>query len=310
MKICKKIKKHKLLLLITSVLLIYITAEIAIYFGFKDWTERGTFGDSFGAINALFSGLAFSGLIFTIYLQREELGLQREELKMTREELKGQKEEFHIQNETLKIQRFENTFFQLLALHHQIVNGINFIDKFNKKTTITQPETPDILHGLPLFVKEKKEEKKEESERIINGRAVFELRYNEIINTLELTKDMNEINELYFDCYSDFQNDAGHYFRNLYRIIKFIDKSNLTFDEKYSYTSMVRSQLSDFELLWLFYNCLSNNGSEKFKPLIEQYTLFKNINIKYLANINHKILYNNRAFIKPSLLCDKSQTNN
>src|SRR5689334_15440351 len=65
--------------------------------------EQGQFGDMFGAVNALFSGLAFAGIIYTILLQREELGAQRKELKQTRKE-------FKIQNATLKQQRFENTF--------------------------------------------------------------------------------------------------------------------------------------------------------------------------------------------------------
>lgn len=39
------------------------------------------YGDSFGAVNALFSGLAFAGVIVTILLQTQELGLQRNELK-------------------------------------------------------------------------------------------------------------------------------------------------------------------------------------------------------------------------------------
>lgn len=51
------------------------------------WAIRGQFVDMFGALNALFSGLAFAGIIFTIRQQKEELELQREELKMTREEL-------------------------------------------------------------------------------------------------------------------------------------------------------------------------------------------------------------------------------
>ncbi|MDO9053237.1 MAG: hypothetical protein Q7U37_04820 [Gallionella sp.] len=42
--------------------------------------ERGTFGDMFGAVNALFSGLAFVGVVYAILLQRGELQLQREEL--------------------------------------------------------------------------------------------------------------------------------------------------------------------------------------------------------------------------------------
>lgn len=52
-----------------------------------EWSDRGTFGDMFGAVNTLFSGLAFAGLIYAIYLQSIELSLQREELRLTREEL-------------------------------------------------------------------------------------------------------------------------------------------------------------------------------------------------------------------------------
>ena len=41
----------------------------------------------FGAVNSLFSGLAFAGVIFTIYLQKTELSLQRKELELTRVQL-------------------------------------------------------------------------------------------------------------------------------------------------------------------------------------------------------------------------------
>lgn len=59
--------------------------------------ELGQFGDMFGAINTLFSGLAFAGIIYTILLQRNELSLQRKELQDTREELKLTREA-HQQN--------------------------------------------------------------------------------------------------------------------------------------------------------------------------------------------------------------------
>jgi hypothetical protein len=48
---------------------------------------RGQFGDIFGGVNALFTGLAFAGVIYTILLQRRELELQREELRLNRAEL-------------------------------------------------------------------------------------------------------------------------------------------------------------------------------------------------------------------------------
>lgn len=83
----------------------------------KDYSERGQFGDMFGVINSLFSGLAFGGIIYTILLQREELRAQREELRLT-------KQEFITQNQTLRLQRFENTFFNLIDVHNNIVNSL------------------------------------------------------------------------------------------------------------------------------------------------------------------------------------------
>lgn len=38
---------------------------------------RGTFGDQFGAVNALFSGLAFAGLIYTIVLTKTGFGIAK-----------------------------------------------------------------------------------------------------------------------------------------------------------------------------------------------------------------------------------------
>ena len=55
---------------------------------FGSLETRGQFGDSFGGLNALFSGLAFAGVIYAVLLQRRELQLQREELRLTREELR------------------------------------------------------------------------------------------------------------------------------------------------------------------------------------------------------------------------------
>lgn len=55
--------------------------------------DRGTFGDSFGSVNALFTGLAFAGVIYTVLLQRRELQLQRLELKLTRQTMIEQRNE-------------------------------------------------------------------------------------------------------------------------------------------------------------------------------------------------------------------------
>ena len=65
--------------------------------------KRGQWGDSFGFVTALFTGLAFAILIWTLHVQQQELALQKEQLQK---------------------QNFGNAFFQLLSLHNDIVNAI------------------------------------------------------------------------------------------------------------------------------------------------------------------------------------------
>jgi hypothetical protein len=70
---------------IISVIVLWVVSPFVIHMLFKDWNQRGVFGDSFGAVNALFSGLALGGVIVAILLQSQELRHQREEIRMTRE---------------------------------------------------------------------------------------------------------------------------------------------------------------------------------------------------------------------------------
>ena len=79
------ITQRQVVFIFSGVLVLWGVSWLLLFF---DEGARGTFGDMFGAVNALFSGLAFAGLIVTLWMQREELSLQREELKATREELR------------------------------------------------------------------------------------------------------------------------------------------------------------------------------------------------------------------------------
>jgi len=269
-----------------GIVILIIIGWIATIVILKDKPNRGTFGDMFGSINAIYSGLALAGIIITILLQRKELKLQREELKETRKE-------FQIQNETLKIQRFENTFFNLLSLHHKIVEGIDF----------RRIESKSIFGKLAF----QEDEEDDGATIMLTGRDVFKLLYDRLYEDMKYQED--DFLETYLNHYEKSQADFGHYFRNLYRILKLVDTTDFEFGSsnwtkeklykiKYGYTSIVRAQISDYELLWIFYNCLSPNGIEKFKPLIEKYSFFKNIPQGKLAKKEHSGLYNAQAFEK------------
>ncbi|MEZ4776004.1 MAG: hypothetical protein R3D00_22695 [Bacteroidia bacterium] len=53
----------------------------------ESWNDRAAFGDMFGAVNALFSGLALGGIVVAIFMQRIEIRYQRIELEYQRLEL-------------------------------------------------------------------------------------------------------------------------------------------------------------------------------------------------------------------------------
>lgn len=82
-----KDKNTNFIIISVIVTIVIIGLWVLTYCLLKDLTDRGTFGDMFGSVNALFSGLALAGIILTILLQHKELKLQREELILTRKEL-------------------------------------------------------------------------------------------------------------------------------------------------------------------------------------------------------------------------------
>jgi len=99
---------------------------VLVWGAYWEWVApRINGGNQFDPLNALFSGLAFWGVIYAILLQKSELVLQREELELTRGEVRGQKEQLEAQNHTMKQQRFENTFFSLLNLFASLVSSID-----------------------------------------------------------------------------------------------------------------------------------------------------------------------------------------
>lgn len=73
--------------IIIGIVLIWALSGVLTMIFLDQWSDRGTFGDLFGAINSLFSGLALAGLVYSIYANRQEIQLQREEIELNRKEL-------------------------------------------------------------------------------------------------------------------------------------------------------------------------------------------------------------------------------
>lgn len=96
-------------MIVSIIAIIVILYGCFAFYAFSIWNTNssesiGTYGDSFGTINALFSGLALGGIIYTIILQQKEL-------KETRE--------------IFLVQSFDTKFFKLIEIYINLKRQIN-----------------------------------------------------------------------------------------------------------------------------------------------------------------------------------------
>ncbi|WP_426473423.1 putative phage abortive infection protein [Chryseobacterium balustinum] len=222
-----------------SAFLILLVLFTTFIFGiFIDNEDRGTFGDMFGAANALFTGLSFVGLIVTILLQREDLKETRNEMQLTREE-------FVFQNSTLKLQQFENTFFNLLNARNNIVSNIEISIEKN---------------GLS---------------KVYKGRDLITKIYSGLLSMNPSIKDY----KIKYESLSKSYRELSLLNRNLFQIIKFVDEYSFQLETmkelaiKKNYVDILRDQLSDHEIAFLFYECILNESSLELKKYVMKYGL-------------------------------------
>jgi Putative phage abortive infection protein len=130
------------------------------------------------------------------------------------------------------------------------------------------------------------------------GRDCFRVFYSRLTKEYENEKrgdrhppmaPIHVLNEVYMRFYREHEAELGHYFRSLYNTVKLVHESNV--QDKRLYTNLVEAQLSSYELLVVFYNCLSEMGREKFKPLVIEYELLKHLSRTELLDPTHPSLY-------------------
>jgi hypothetical protein len=198
---------------------------------------------------------------------------QRKEFKETRDVFHEQSKIYTQQSKTLELQQFESTYFNMLQLHHQIVESID-ITKYKKYEKIT-------------------------------SRDCFEHFCNELnIAAINSLKNQNVeferlLNEEYQLVYNKYRSDLGPYFNNLYNILKFINRKQPDWYREGNrfYSNLLRAQLSTYELWMLFFHCQGNIGKSEFKGYIETYQMFKELPLKDSKYFNEfKQWYKPEAF--------------
>lgn len=219
--------------------------------------------------------VAFLGQKLQLLQQEVQIREQKNQFEIERlsqeDEIKEQKQRFEIQYKSIQKQNFENSLFQMINLLSQTVAAF-----------------------------------KDSRWQGVEGRQHCEWWYNQILRKIfsEQTDRKGAApasKEFAIKCYADFysgqRGNLGHYFRTLYHTFKLIDRSEI--EDKRTYTSLVRAQLSQYELALLFYNCImpiEKDGGNKFKPLVEKYGLLENFDTTLLLNTAHEDFYAKGAY--------------
>lgn len=142
----------KLILLSAIVILLWGFSGYLTYKLIPEWSDRGTFGDMFGAINGLFSGLAFAALIYTIILQRQEIQMNRDEIKMNRKELKksavAQEEQVKQTHLASKINAFSTVINYYNIQVGNSNNSSELIEKARLKRKALIHQLDELIDGL------------------------------------------------------------------------------------------------------------------------------------------------------------------
>ncbi|MGW8444263.1 hypothetical protein ACWGXJ_25465 [Paenibacillus sp. S33] len=213
-----------------------------LYFSTDNWADRGTFGDMFGSVNVLFSGLAFAAVVYTIQLQRQDLELQREvqkiqiqDLKMQAEATKKSAEQLETQQQLLNFQVTQDTVLNLISIKDQLVNDFSW--------------RPDGIKGFvrkrPVLYEE-----------LVGIEAVVEY-YNDSVK-MEQKKPV----------YKPF---FVSYHRIFFYTLQFIDQSNIDNKQKQVLADVLSIKTSDNEFL-ILYNL--NNEQQMRLMLLKKYGFY------------------------------------
>ena len=265
--------------------------------------NRGTFGDMFGGLTSIFSGMAFLGIIVSIIMQHEELKYtrgtlqlqiteleltrktleaQRDELQHTRETLDAQKNELSSQSKTMARQQFESTFYQLHSYFERYLNGLQIQNATGRAYfkvlygTASREAWDTIRSGRARGAHE---HARNDLAKLPTEKAVVATFFEWL--TRGTGKSYGGFGSLFGEGYTAMQ----IYFRMLRHIVSYVDSvTTLSEKDKQFYLEIVISQLSPSELHFLFYYCLTPDGEVEMYPLMVKYSFFRNFDKEKLLH--------------------------
>jgi hypothetical protein len=214
-----------------------------------DFAINGQLGDGFGMVSALFNGLGFVALIYTIMLQRETYLLQKQDLDKT--------------HESMELQRSSNALFSMINILENMLQSMSTF----KKEEIPHPEIQplevkgrDAINEYYRILVTRLRDRLESSDTIYVYRS--DKLFHEVVND-HSRKDTgrslkpSEFIATFSPVVILFFENEGRYLKSYIKyvdtIIDFVLTDFKGISQRQRYLSLFRSQFSQQELALLFY---------------------------------------------------------
>jgi hypothetical protein len=218
--------------------------------------NAGTFGDQFGAINALFTGLGFAGLVYTIYLQQKQFEFQQKEIDK--------------QNEQFNIQNFETTFFKLIDYFKDIKNSIQIFESSFMETTGGDVFTYGTKENITYATGNRFFKVFNERAAAIYNRKLSEMYYPE--QDQDIQAHLKIFKEIFEDMIKKHVDEVSYYINFYMHILNYIVEANLSQEQMINYNSVLNGQIMGHESIFI----------GVFKNICNEIFLMVNYNIKSL----------------------------
>lgn len=248
---------------------------------FKGNVSLGDFGEFIGGFVGSLWSLAGILLFYSaLVYQRNELEEQKEILSSQTKAMIAQSKELKNQNLTMQKQKEEETFFHLLRFHIDLVGTLTFENNdFDLDTGAIQKK---LIRGRNTFGE------------FYNVFKRFYSKYLEHLSDAGVDEEnlKSVIETSYNSFFTEYRYELGHYFRNIFNLLLFIDR--VKDKDKHFFLSILFSQISVNEMSLIFFHGLTSENKE-LKLFIEKYALLQDIYQDDLIKLNLE-LYDDSAY--------------
>lgn len=177
----------------------------------------------------------------SIDIQNEDLELQRDEIQKTRAVLEEQRNVAKEQSIILKAQHFESNFYALVELNQKIKS--NLLRSHEGKNHFSE--------------------------------IVGELR-NNLVNSWCPVSSYFICKKKYLQVFFKHKDVLGHYFKTIDRVFQTVENSQFDDSNKFFYLKTLRSQLTESELILLYYHSTTEFGDTLYSFSLK-YNIFKHL---------------------------------